>query len=97
MENILVFITGGSIVASVLIGFLKNWIKSFIEPRWGALGIQATLLVIAFLLALGVSLWQNYVTAEVGKLIIGIFLGATALYEVIWKAIYQKAIKGTTK
>ena len=97
MENIITFIAGGSIVASVLIGFLKNWIKSFVEPRWGALGIQATLLVIAFLIALGVSLWQNYVTAEVGKLIIGIFLGAIGLYEVFWKALYQEAIKGTTK
>ena len=94
MENLLLFIGGGSLVASVLIGLVKNFIKSFVEPRFGSIGIQITLFAIALLIGIGYYLWQNVLPVEIVKVAGGIFLGATAIYEVIYKAFFQEAVRG---
>ena len=90
--TIILFLTGSSVLACFLISLLKNFIKNKIEPRWGSLGIHAFLLLIAILLA-GGGIALELVPDNIATVIITIFTGAIAIYEVLIKTIYKRAIK----
>ena len=91
--DIVTFLGGSSVVAFLLIGYLKKYIKKFILPRFGDLGVCLILLLISFILA---SLGYVYeILPSDLTLIIGqIFAGAILIYQVLYKAIYRKALLG---
>lgn len=92
ITNTTAYLLGSSVVAFIVIGLIKEWIKKFIGPRFGDLGIQVSLLLTAIVLsAIGYG-WQ-WLPSDITVAIGIIFSGATALYYVLYKAIYQKAIK----
>lgn len=88
------FLTGGSLIATLLVSLLKSALTG-ISSRWGALATQGVLLFTSLVIAFGLSavgfIPQNYLETA-GT----IFAGAMIIYEVIWKAVYQQAIKGQT-
>lgn len=91
--DIATFLGGSSIIAVILIGLLKKWIKDTIEPRFGDLGIQLVLLAIAFaLVGIGYG-WMN-ISKPVLTLVGQIFASAMVIYQVLIKAIWTKVIKG---
>ena len=86
------FLTGGSLVASLLVSLLKSALSG-ISARWGSLATQGVLLVTSLIVAFGlfaVGFLPQYYLEVTGA----IFAGAIAIYEVLYKAIYQQAIKG---
>lgn len=93
MENIVLFLSGSSVVAALLIGWLKRYIKEYVVSRFGDLGIVILLGLISFLLALGCWGWQ-FIPAEVLTSMGIIFGGAVLIFQVLWKAVIQKAIRG---
>ena len=89
---VLEFITGGSLIASLLVGGLKSALNG-ISARWGALATQGVLLVVSLLVAFGlfgVGFLPQWFLATTAA----IFAGAIAIYEVLYKAVYLGAIKG---
>ena len=89
--DISLFIGGSSIIAVVLIGLLKKWIKDSISPRWGDLGVQVVLLAISFALA-GIGILINLLPPESLSVIGAIFGSATVIYQVLIKSVVKKAI-----
>ena len=85
------FIGCSSILAAVLVGLLKKYIKEYIMPRWGDLGVQLLLLIIAVILAFLGYLWGKF-PENITTTIFTIFATAMALYQVLVKAVWQKAI-----
>ena len=92
MESIATFLAGSSIVAVIIIQLLKKFIKETIEPRWGDLGIQIVLFVVAVIIAL-VGFWIKLIPGEIIKVGSQIFAGAIVIYQVLGKAIIQKAVR----
>ena len=86
-----VFLAGGSLVASLLTQVLK---KAFakISKRWGALASQCVLLAASVLVAF-VVFGSQYIPAQWLMIAGAIFSISMVLYEVLYKAVYQKAIK----
>jgi len=85
------FIGGGSLVAVLLVNVLKTSLEG-ISERWGALATQCVVLGVSLVIALilGAStLLPQGALETMGQ----IFVGAIAIYEVLYKAIWQKAIK----
>ncbi len=93
MENIIVFVGGSSIIAVILIAFLKKWIKNNILPRWGDLGVQLVLLAVALILAI-VGYYSTNIPTQILETTGKIFTGAMVIYQVLIKAVIQKAILG---
>jgi hypothetical protein len=75
----------------LLIGIIKKWIKESISPRFGDLGVQLVLLSISIILA-GAGIAVNLLPPEVLKMIGTIFSAAIVIYQVLYKAIFEKAI-----
>ena len=94
MENInsiIAFIGGSSVVASLLIQWLKGYIKKVIIPRWGDVGVLAILLVISGIIS-GISYAWQWIPMNITLAIVAIFTGAIVIYQVLYKAIIQKLI-----
>lgn len=90
--TLITFLGGGSAVAVLLVNILKTSLQG-ISERWGALATQCILLAVSLIVALilGAStLLPQSVLLTTGQ----IFVGAIALYEVLYKSIYLKAING---
>ncbi len=93
MTDTATFLLGSTVVAGILINIVKKWIKEIIGPRFGDLGVQIFLLIVAISFSLFGYAWQLLpvdITAAVGV----IFAGAMVLYQVFYKAVYQKAFRG---
>lgn len=93
MEEITLYLGGSTILATLLVGLLKKYIKDFIMPRWGDFGVLAVLLVIAFILSMlgyGWGFLPSDITGAIGT----IFAGAIVIYQVLYKAIFQKVVLG---
>jgi uncharacterized membrane protein len=86
------FLTGTSILAGLIIAGLKSWLKNKIKPRFGDLGVQGVLFGIGLIIALFTYGFQ-FVPRGILLIAVGILAGANALYQVLYKAVYQKAIK----
>ena len=94
MENqIALYLGGSTILATLLISLLKKYIKDFIIPRFGDLGVLAVLFALALLLSVlgyGWGFLPSDITGAIGT----IFAGALVIYNVLVKAVWNKAIKG---
>lgn len=86
------FLTGGSLVASLVVASLKKLLKD-VSDRWGALATQILLFVVCLLVA-SIAWSFKFVPANILGSASMIFAGAMVLYEVGYKAIWQSAIKG---
>jgi len=95
MDNLLAFLAGGSLIAFFLTEVIKKWVKSFIVPRFGDLGIHLTVLAISLILALGYYLWQNVIPQSIVAVAGSIFGGAVLIYNVLYKSIVKKALLGS--
>ena len=91
--QLLAFVSGGSVVAAILTGLLKKWIKDTILPRYGDSGVLAVLLIISFLIAAGFFGFK-FLPKDIILTATMIFSGSIAVYQVLVKAIYRKLIKG---
>jgi len=93
ITDIIVWIGSGSVVASVLIAWLKKFIKEKVKPRYGDLGIVIFLSIISIVVALGYWNWQ-FIPKEVLTTAAIVAGWAMLIYQALWKAIIQKAILG---
>ena len=93
MVDILTFLAGSSVLAFLLIQYLKRYIQDVIGPKYGDLGVQTFLLLVSMVLAIIGSV-ANLIPAEFLVPIAVTFMGANAIYAVLYKALYVKAIKG---
>lgn len=91
IEPLVLFVGGGSLAASVLLGAMKSALNA-VPERYGPLAKQLVLLVICVAIAsiMAVSPLLPEVVLKYAWLI---FTGAVALYEVFVKAVWQKAVK----
>jgi hypothetical protein len=85
------FLLGSSVVAVLIVKLLKDLLGK-VEGRWGALVSQLTLLVVAFGVAGAGVLFQK-LPPEIIETTLLVFASAMTIYEVFWKAIYEKVIK----
>jgi hypothetical protein len=86
------FLLGSSVIAVLCVQVLKDLLGK-VENRWGSLISQLTLLVVSFGIA-GFGVLFNRLPPEIINTTVLIFASAMAIYEVCFKALYQKAIKG---
>lgn len=90
--TLIAFLGGGSLVASLIVQLLKKFLAG-ISKKWGALATQVVLLLVS--LAIAGVLTASTLLPESWLMVGGaIFAGAITLYEVLYKAVVQKAIKG---
>lgn len=86
------FVTGGSLVATLLTGFLKEALDGF-NSRWGSLATQGLLFVVSAAIAI---LFTASSLFPAGWLLTAgsIFAGAMVIYEVLYKSVWQQAVRG---
>ena len=51
MVDIITFLAGGSVLAFLIIQYLKRYIQNVIGPKYGDLGVQTFLLLVSMALA----------------------------------------------
>ena len=86
------FLLGSSLVALLLVQVLKELFTK-VSARWGALIAQVLLLVVSIVVA-GIGILFGQLSPRVLETVIAVFGSAMVMYEVFYKAIYQKAILG---
>ena len=87
------FVAGSSIIAFLLIGVIKKFIKKSIEPRFSDLITQIILLAISgFIAFIGYIL--NFIPKEIWLIAWNVGKDTIIVYQVFYKAILQKAILG---
>lgn len=86
------FIGGGSLAAMLATQLLKRALSGLNE-RYGALATQAVLLAVSALIAV-VMTASTLLPPVWVETTIFIFGGAMAIYEVLYKAIWQGVVKG---
>lgn len=96
MENLALWLGGSSIVAAIIVQLIKGFIKKVIAPRFGDLGVQVVLFIIALIIA-GLGLWVKVLPENVLLTAGQIFAGAMLIYQILWKAIINEMILGKTK
>jgi len=95
ITSFLAFITGGSVVATLLMSVFKKAIAD-ISVRWGSLITQVALFVLCILIALVMWAFQ-FVPANILVTASLIFSGAITLYEVFYKAFFQEGVMGVSQ
>lgn len=96
MDNIILWIGGGSLAASLIIGFLKQIIKDLVPSRFGDLGVLVVLFAVSVVISLFHWSWQ-LMPQEVLSTATFILTGAISIYQVLFKAIYKEALLGKTE
>lgn len=84
--SIATFLTGGSVVATLLTGMVKQ-VFATVDKKYGSMATQGVLLVVSIIVALlmaGLKLLPSEWLATAG----GIFAGGIAIYEVGYKTIW---------
>lgn len=87
------FVAGSSIVAFLLVGVIKKFIKESIEPRFSDLVLQIILLAISGLIAF-IGYILNFIPKEIWNIAWNVGKDAIIVYQVFYKAILNKAILG---
>jgi hypothetical protein len=85
-------IVGSGIVASLLLAIITKLLGK-IEGRFGSLITQLALLIFCIIVVSVVYAFNVFIPENILKVIWFIFSSGIAFYEVIFKSIYQKAIK----
>ncbi len=91
-NSFVMFITGGSLLAALATGVLKQVLKN-VNDRWGSLMTQILLFVVSVVIAIlftASSLLPTVWLVTAGS----IFAGAMIIYEVLYKALWQQAVQG---
>jgi hypothetical protein len=89
------FIGGGSLLASVIIGWIKQFIKEAEDKRLTDLTILSILFVVCLVISAG-AFFTGMIPDQILGYATAIFGGAITMFEVFYKAIYKKAILGET-
>jgi len=89
------FLLGGSVVAVLAVQILKD-LYGKVSQRWGSLIAQLSLLIVSFAVA-GIGAAFQFLPPQIIETTGIIFASAMAIYEVLYKALYQQAIKGVQK
>ena len=92
MFDIITFIGGSSVAAFLLVEFIKRFVKDTIAPRFSDLIVLLVLLVISLGLAL-FGFLLNWLPDTIFMAAQGIFISAIVIYQVLYKAVFQKAIR----
>jgi hypothetical protein len=93
--TLIAFLTGSSVVASLITGLLKKGLKD-ISDRWGSLVTQVVLFLVCLVIA--ALLWaSSFVPENIMLVATAIFAGSIAIYEVLYKAILQQLLMGKTQ
>jgi hypothetical protein len=87
------FVGGGSVLATALIAIVKQKIKEAQENRFTDLVILGALFIISFVIAI-TGFLLGMIPDQIAGYGIAIFSGAITLFEVFYKAGYEKALKG---
>jgi len=85
------FLLGSSVVAVLVVQILKDVVGK-IEGRFGKLYTQLLLLSVSFAVA-GIGSLVGKLPPEILQITGIIFASGMAIYEVVYKALYEKAIK----
>jgi len=95
IQVFLEFVAGGSLLASLLTGALKQALEG-ISKRYGRL---ATLLLLFLVSAfISTTIWGfKFLPADIVATAGAIFIGANAIYQLFYKAIWQEAVRGKTE
>lgn len=91
MIDVVNFIIGSSIVATILIGLIKKFIKESVEPRFSDLVVQIILLAISAIIAF-IGYLINFIPKGIWSVAEVTFGVAIVIYQVLYKAIWNKAI-----
>jgi hypothetical protein len=91
---IIAFLTGGSLVASLMMGLIKTAYTD-ISARYGALITQVILFFVCLVIA-AIAWSFQFVPTPILVTAGAIFSGAIVFYEVVYKAIFQQAIMNKT-
>lgn len=92
--SLVAFLTGGSVVASVILSSLKK-LWSSVSDRYGSLATQLGLLVVCVAVS-GIAWIFQFLPMNIVVASGSIFAGSMLLYEVVYKALFQQAIMGKT-
>jgi len=87
------FIAGTSVLAFLILGVIKKFIKEAIEPRFSDLVTQIILIAIGAILAL-IGYLMSFIPKDIWAIAYEVFKDAIVIYQVLYKAIFQKAILG---
>jgi hypothetical protein len=93
MIDVGTFIAGTSVLAFLIVGVIKKFIKESIEPRFSDLVVQIILVAIGSILAF-IGYLVNFIPAQVWNIAYQVLKDAIFIYQVLYKAIFQKAILG---
>ena len=91
--NVLTFLAVFPLIATIIVQLLKKSIKIFVKPRLGDLGVTVFLLIVSIALALAGKIWFT-LPFSLQTSVVAIFTSAIAIYQVLYKAIILKAIRG---
>lgn len=94
--DLALWLGGSSVLAVVVVQLIKGFITGVIKPRWGALGVQIVLFIVALIIA-SIGLWVKVLPENILATAGTIFATAMVIYEVLGKAIISEAIMGKTK
>lgn len=86
------FLLGSSLVAVLIVQVLKDLFGK-LQGRFGAIWTQVILLAVSFGVA-GIGVLIHGLPPEIINITGIIFASSIAIYEILYKAIYQQAIKG---
>jgi protein-S-isoprenylcysteine O-methyltransferase Ste14 len=93
MIDVGTFIAGTSVLAFLILGVIKKFIKEAIEPRFSDLVVQIVLVAIGAILAL-IGYLLSFIPKDIWNIAYQVLKDAIFIYQVLYKAIYQKAILG---
>jgi len=93
MEALVPYVGGSIVIASILVGILKKWIKNSVAPRFGDLAVLVFLLAVSFILSLIGYFWGKLPSGLTEPISV-IFTGAMVIYQALYKAIFKKAFLG---
>jgi hypothetical protein len=91
--DIVLFLGGSSIVAFLLISWIKQLIEDKVAPRFKGITVLIILLAISALLStLGYAV--NWIPASTWEVIRNIGVSAILIYSILYKAIFKEAFMG---
>lgn len=90
--TLLAQLSGFGLVASLLVQALKT-IYGGLSERFGALISQLVLLAVSLVVA-AVAAYLNYLPVQFTEGVLAIFATAIVIYEFVYKAVIQQAIRG---
>jgi hypothetical protein len=87
------FLLGGSVLATLVVGSLKNFLKEKINDRYGSLAVLVVLFLVSLVIA-GLGYTWELLPVNITYAIGIIFTSAITVFQVFYKALYQEALLG---